>query len=168
MRKLIKCLFLILLMQFMSVVPGNSSQLLHIAHATPAIKVSNDTISEGNVKLAQFSLMGVAIEGEKNIKDDNGNVVYLAEGRVDPAVNALTINISGFNKNAAKAGITIKAYDNDNLEGEVISSEEHFMKTQEGERMNLDCKYDIAPKTKSLIIELKYNSSLKIYKLIVV
>lgn len=168
MRRLVKCLFLILLMQVVSVIPESCNFGLPVVNATPAIKVSNDTIMDGNIKLAQFSIMGAAIDREKDIKDDNGNIVSHAEGKVDPAVSSLNLNIYGFNNIEAKAVITIKAYDNVNFEGEAISYEEHFLKNQDGERMNLSFKYDITARTKSLIIQLKYNDSLKIYKLLVV
>lgn len=168
MRKLVKCLFLVLLMQFLSVLPGSSNLWLPVVHATPAIKVINDTITAEKINLAQFTIMGAAIQGEKNIIDSNGAAVCIAEGRVEPAVSCLNINITGFLKTAAKASITIKAYDNRGFEGEAISIKERILKTQDGENLDLSCKHDIAANVKSVIVELKYNGVLKIYKLLVV
>lgn len=155
-------------MQFLSDLPGSSNLWLPVVNATPAIKVINDTITAEKINLAQFTIMGAAIQGEKNIIDSNGAAVCIAEGRIESAVSSLNINISGFLKTAAKASITIKAYDNNAFEGEAISGEERFLKTQDGENINLSYKYDIIANAKSVIVELKYNNLLKIYKLLVV
>ena len=129
------------------------------AFASPAIKVSNDVICDGQKKLAVFSIMGAEINSWKAIKNDAGGDILLREGIVDASVNRLLIDILGYDKLAAKAELVVKSYDNANCAGQEFAKAEQSWQTLDGEAMSLAYNYNIVSNVKGIVIELKYSNS---------
>ena len=129
------------------------------AYASPAMPSHNECISRGQQNLVWLAIMGARIEKEEPALEEQGVTLLKRYGLVYPEVDKLNIFVTGVNDRAANASICIRAFNKTGQHGLEMETTSRAIKCLDKEKVNLSYVFSLPAKAKSLMVELRYDTS---------